>query len=236
MAKEHFYIIQKIVEESSDVKTYRMSFGERPFTFTPGQFILVKLLPSGPKAPLTLASSPLDQRGFEFTLKRTGDFGTKFFDQAEVGDPISVVGPSGRFCLDIESREPIAFVGRDYSISAARAYLRWARDLWKDSQKIPTRKFHLFQEVSATDQVIYEEELSEHLPGFTRTLILDGDPPAQWRDKVGRVNSSLLTLELEDLRKTEFFVCGEGIDVKQWKKIFEDLPVSDENVHIDRWS
>ena len=234
--KTQDFTIAGITLESSDVFTYRFSYQGRSLVFLPGQFVVAQREPQGKKASVTFSSCPGDPDGFSFTLKRTGEFGTDFCDNAKVGDSITVTRPTGVFALDVSQRRPVCFIGRDYTVSAARSALL-EREANLSGGKRPKGKFFLLHELSAPAENIFGQEFRKQTPGFFYLPSLDpafqGDPGGY---ELGRITAELLSKKIPQLHSTEFFVCAEGVDAKFYKAELTKLGLKKELVHIERWS
>lgn len=236
MPEARVYTISDVVKEAKGVRTYRCNFNGQKFHFLPGQFLLCQRLPDGKRASVTLSSHPSDEEGFEFTLKRMGEFGRDFYELTEVDDEISVIGPSGPFFLDVEERKPQCFIGRDYCVSPARSLMLERNHLIKKTGRIPRGKVFVLHEVSTPEQAIFRPEFEHGQPGFFYHLTVDDESSPDIDDPLGRINARFIAKHVPNVKNTLFFVCGEGIDVKYFRKELEKLGVDPRNVKKERWS
>ncbi|MBL8150591.1 MAG: hypothetical protein JNN15_11750 [Blastocatellia bacterium] len=233
--KETFhYIVQHIHQDLADVRSYTFDFGLSPFRFEPGQFVVgsIDYHSERLQAALTLSSSPTNRESFELTVKRTGNFGTKFYDVVQEGDVIEMTQPSGPFKLDINDTRPIFFIGRDYTVPAARGFYRYL------VETNSTRPFALVHEISSPNELLYNEEFSSgKLKTFVRFAMLDAEiRPEGWRGLMGRISAPIIEKIVKQLNNTVFYVSAEGVDMKYFKAELAKLPIDPQNIHLERWS
>lgn len=226
------YTIRKITQELADVRSYAFDFGVNAFDFDPGQFVIVTMS-DALQAPLTLSSSPTEKSHFELTVKRTGNFGTKFYDSMKAGDSVAIGRPMGQFKLHRTAATPVCFVGRDYAITAARSFLRFLSDTGT------TRRFTILHEISGFDQALFDAEFRKHHLGdqFTRLLLLDQPTrPPGWTGPVSRVTDQLLKGLFVESPDTMFYAVGEGADVGFYKTQLQAAGIPKANFMLERWS
>ena len=70
----------------------------KPLSFEPGQFVFLALGATGSweRHPFSVSSSPSDER-VDLTIKATGDYTRKLYDQLQPGVPAKLAGPFGGF-------------------------------------------------------------------------------------------------------------------------------------------
>lgn len=224
--------ILDIVQELDEVRSFWCLKPTPDFTFRPGQFTVFEH-PSrvGLQAALTLSSSPLGAESFTVTVKRTGNFGTLFYDEAAVGQLVKMRLAAGNFKLE-EGESPICFLGRDYGITASRAF----HDYLRDSQS--SRSLTLLHEVSRPDEMLFIRDYSQSkLPNFRRLTLADGfvAPPAM-RAREGRVTAELLREIFPDLGSVQFFAAGERAEVDYYQSVLTSLALDKAQLHFERWS
>ncbi|HMZ80893.1 MAG TPA: FAD-dependent oxidoreductase [Acidobacteriota bacterium] len=228
------FVVQKITQELADVRSYTFHFGLMRFQFEPGQFVVASLDSKGIDAQgaLTLSSSPLHPTAFELTVKRSGGFGTTFYDTVEEGDIISIGSAKGPFMLPREGTQPVCFISRDYCIPAARSYYRFLTDTKA------TRPFLLLHEITNPTQILYHQEFTRPAwNGFARLIFLDSPTkPANWTGPHTRITRSIIQRIIKRPDDTLFFITGEGPVIKYYKEQFEGLNLPPRNIHYERWS
>ncbi|MCS7080102.1 MAG: hypothetical protein NZ585_08635 [Chloracidobacterium sp.] len=226
------YTVCRIIQETTDVRSFIFDFGEYPFSFTPGQFAVFHLNAER-QACLTFSSSPHDQKYFQVTVKRIGNFGTQFYDQVKVGDIIHVTEPMGQLKLQTDSLDPVCFIGMDYCIPAARSFFYYILT------RQPERRLTLFHELTDSSQILYDDEFKhfEKNSPLTRILILNQPTrPVGWVGGLGRVTPVMLrSLYLEN-PNTKFYAAGEYPEIKFYQQTFQSAGIPKSNITVERWS
>ena len=237
MPKSKVFLIQDIQKESPDVFTFICFYEDGPLRFLPGQFLVAQRYPDGKRASVTFSSAPSDPNGFSFTLKRMGEFGTDFCDKVKVGDPVAFIGPTGPFAMDIHQREPICFLCRDYTSSAARSALL-ERELEREKTgRVPRGRFFLLHELSAPSEEIFGQEFRKGSPGFFYLPTLDPESGESSRDyPKSRLTAEFVKNNVPNFEATEFYICAEGVDAKFYKAELQKLGISKDKIHLERWS
>ncbi len=96
-------IIQEIIEETPDTKTFRLAFEDKEyaksFEWEPGQFVEVTVFGAG-EAPIGFASDPNEKSFFELTVVERGKV-TKAMHALKKGDKVGIRGPFGN-CWPLE--------------------------------------------------------------------------------------------------------------------------------------
>jgi len=218
------YLVQEVIEEGRDIRSYVFSWGTSRQAFKAGQFMIFGL-PDVPDvtACLTLASAPRDEEGFRVTVKRTGDFGTRFYDTVKELAVVPVVGaPRGVLCREEGDTRPIWFLGRDYTIPAARSMLY---GLLHESASTP---FTLLHECTSEDQALYRREWDRERFPFL-TIYSPHDPAEGFQTEE-------LRAVLADQHPKLVYAVGEGVDVKRWRNALAEAGVSKEELVLERWS
>ncbi len=227
----HPYTLRRIIQETPDVRSFIFDFGERPFAFMPGQFVIFHLDDS--QAPLTISSSPHDQKYFQVTVKRTGNFGTQFYDRMQVGDTVRIGPPMGQLKLQTDNSEPVCFIGCDYCIPAARSFFYYIL------VRQPERRITLLHEVSDPNQILYDNEFKhfEQSSPLTRVVLLNQPTrPAGWFGGLGRITPIMVrSLYLEN-PNTKFYVAGEYPEVKFYQQTLQSAEIPKTSIFVERWS
>ncbi len=230
--KTNSYVLRRIIQETPDVRSFIFDFGDSPFSFTPGQFVIFRL-DDKRQAPLTLSSSPHDQKYFQVTVKRTGNFGTRFYDQMQVGDAVSIGEPMGNLKLDVNASDPVCFIGSDYCIPAARSFFYYILI------RQPQRRITLFHELTDPSQALYDNEFKhfDQNSPLTRVLILNQliRPPG-WMGGLGRITPVMLrSLYLEN-PNTKFYAAGEYPETKFYQQALQSAEIPKQSIVVERWS
>jgi ferredoxin-NADP reductase len=226
------YYVEEVAQELADVRSYRVRVDSANFRFIPGQYIVVSLPEFSLQGALNLSSSPYDRDHFTVTVKRTGTFGTTFYDHVNDGSPILASKPVGSFCIAEEGHRPVCFIGRDYGITAARSFARYF------SMEPGKRLFTLIHEVSNINNGLFDREFHGSIYAWMkRSMYLDSaETPSHWTGSIGAVNPFVVLNEVPDFLDTEFYVAGEGKDVRRLRGVLRELNIPLQQIHTEKWS
>jgi ferredoxin-NADP reductase len=116
--------------ESASVRSFVLEpvNGEPLPAFLPGQFLALKLEPTGVPAPLLRSYSlaaPADGRGYRIAVKREpGGLGSALLhDRVTVGDVLPVGAPRGSFTLDMDDSRPVVLLSAGVGVTPVLAML-----------------------------------------------------------------------------------------------------------------
>jgi len=107
MERRYTIKIDRIVEETSDIKTFSFKYD---LSAKPGQFIMLTDFEGGEK-PFSISDCTDEE--FSITVKRIGDFTTRLFQKC-VGDYVSIRGAYGSSFFI--SKNKVLLVGGGYAI------------------------------------------------------------------------------------------------------------------------
>ncbi|MDQ8195301.1 FAD-binding oxidoreductase [Coraliomargarita sp. SDUM461004] len=104
-------------QETQTVRTFRFAPADGtqiPFDYLPGQFLTVTVLIDGKKVKrsYTIASSPSQRDYIEITVKREGKgmVSRHLHDHLQIGDPLEIAGPAGKFTFTGSEDESIVLI------------------------------------------------------------------------------------------------------------------------------
>jgi ferredoxin-NADP reductase len=217
---ERTLIICDVLQAPQEVRVYRFLHGLEPFEFLPGQFVVART-ESRPddRASLTLCSSPSDPEGFEVMVKRTGNFGTHFYDTADIGSRVHLTRPTGPFGLPADGTEPICFLSHDYTVPAARSLLLWLKASGS------RRRVVLLHEIADAQDSVFRDDFE------------NAGPDCQWLPvPPGGIGEDLLRQRLGDLGAWLFFIQAEGGECKRLHATVCGMGVDPKRVMKERWS
>lgn len=218
---ETSYIIQDIIQEPSEVRVYRFLHGLKPFEFGPGDFVVARLGNSSDlRASLTLASSPNDKTNFEVLVKRTGDFGTQFYERADIGSTVHLLPPTRALQIDIDDQPPLCFLCHDYTVPAARCALLAHVEASK------TRPIVLIQELEADSTSPFAGDFTSSDYGH---FLWHQIGPEQLSERV-------LRKVLGEFDDWVFVIQAEGAQAKRYGTLLKELGVDSSRVMKERWS
>lgn len=206
--------IESIVEETADIKTFRLTFCDPQvagsFEFLPGQFGLYSVFGAG-EATFCISSSPTRKGYIECSVKRAGRVTTELH-QCNEGDAIGFRGPYGNsFPLAEMIGKNLLFVGGGIGLAPLRSLI-WNVLDWRDRFADVTI---LYGSRSVGD-LVFKRELDQWraAPGVRTVYTVDpGGETDNWTGKVGFVPSVL-----EEIKPTPdntmVVTCGPPIMIK----------------------
>ena len=149
--------IESIAQETSDIKTFRLTFCEpeagEGFSYRPGQFGLFSVFGSG-EATFCIASSPTREGYIECSVKCAGKV-TGELHQCNVGDVIGFRGPYGNwFPIDEMKGKNLLFVGGGIGLAPLRSLI-WNCLDWRDE----FADVFVLYGARSVDDLVYKNEL-----------------------------------------------------------------------------
>lgn len=220
MTKYYDGEITKIIQQTLDVKTFRIDIGEK-IDFKHGQFVMLIL--DDIQRAFSIASLPCKDY-IEITLKVEGQF-TNLMNKAKVGDSISVRGPYGVFILD-ESQDNLVLIAGGVGIAPFMSMLRHLKNSKRDTTLIYSAK--------TSENFVYFEELERickkrHLNCvFTVTR-------GKWKGRHGRISEGLIREVVPNLKKSVFKICGPEKMVDGVAGILLKMNVEKSRIRFEKW-
>jgi NAD(P)H-flavin reductase len=122
----HMAVIEKIVDETSDTKTFHFNFKDEKlstdFTFESGQFCMLSILGIG-EAPFCISSSPTRRDHLECSIREVGRL-SRALHRLGIGAEIGFRGPYGNsFSLDFLQGKNLVFVGGGIGLAPLRSLI-----------------------------------------------------------------------------------------------------------------
>jgi len=216
------FLLQQVIQENYEVRSFRFEFGSSRFDFQPGQFSVVR--PQNRpevRASLTFSSAP-QADSFEFTLKRIGDFGTYLYDHARPGDVWSLTQAAGGVALQPSHLgSPLCMIVRDYCAPAARAFLRYL------NEQPPGQRLTLIHELSSPRERLFEQEF-EDFECADRLLYYPLED--------GCLEAGLLEQIFPPGSNPYYYLYGEAADARRFRDLLQQRGVAKERMMVERWS
>lgn len=220
------FLVQDVIQELPEVRRYRFDFGLIPFEFYAGQFCVVNL--PGAEPPLTgalsLATSPLRRDGFDLVVKRTGNFGSRFYDSVNPGEMVTMKPPVGLFVLPINSPQPVTVIAFDYCVTAVRSFWQYLEDTQDP------RSFQFIHVIRGPQHALFRQEFESSVSSSRNYLPCERAP-----DHFGITVNEVREL-VPDLFGRQVFVVGEGRDVLPTVQDLKKAGLTKESLHMERWS
>lgn len=193
--------------DNAVILTLKMKDGSR-FKFRTGQFAMAGF-PGWGEAPFDICSSPLDDKIFQFCIRRVGSLTEKLAGMKK-GDELTVRGPLGNGFQDLGTLVPknILFLGGGCGFVTVRPIIKEiiARGLYKD------RKIQLFYGARAEENILFRREQEEWKKYVDVRIILE-HPPLKKEGRGGFYKGLITDLfnKVEIASLTSIIMCGPPI-------------------------
>lgn len=155
--------------------------GGGPFSFTPGQFLLLTV-PGVGEAPFSISSAPSEDGTFEFCIKRVGRVTDHLHRSAREGDVFGIRGPYGRgFPVEEMKGKDVLFIAGGIGYAPLRSVLL---HLLKERESVGQISF--LYGVNTPVELIFRDEVREQAEAGTVHYwisLMEGDLddfPAPW--------------------------------------------------------
>jgi NAD(P)H-flavin reductase len=202
----------RINDETADTKTFELVdlSGGKPFTFRPGQCAMLGV-PGVGEAMFSIASSPTDKNGFDFSIKAVGSL-THHLHALVPDTPLTIRGPLGTpFPVTGELKgKNLLFIAGGIGIAPLRSVIRYVFGNRGDYGAADI----VYGARSAAD-LVYLKEMQDEWTKQTLTRVhLTIDRPEEgWNGHVGFVPSYIKELAPGGENKIAL-VCGPPVMIK----------------------
>ncbi|MBN2357280.1 FAD/NAD(P)-binding protein [candidate division KSB1 bacterium] len=205
-------IIDKIVDETSDTKTFTIHFADREynkkFRFKSGQFVEASVFGVG-EAPFGFASNPNRHGSFDITVRAVGAV-TRAMHDMKKGDVLGIRAPLGNsFPLKEVKGLDILIVAGGIGLPPLKSLI----DPILDARKDFGRFIILYGARTPADRV-YKPILEQWSKRKDITLLQTVDNPDDgWSEHVGVVTTLFEKIKL-DVKRTVAYTCGPPIMIR----------------------
>ena len=222
--------IQEIIEETTDTKTFKLTFEDEKqaesFDFKAGQFGLFSAFGEG-ESTFCIASPPTRKGYIECSVKRVGKVTTALHDM-ELGETMGFRGPYGNyFPLDSMKGKNLIFIGGGIGMAPLRSLLLNCLDTRADFGDIT-----LIYGARSVADLVYKQELDDWQAQKGMETILTVDPGGEnpdWKGKVGFVPTILS--EVGPTSKNSMAItCGPPIMIKFVFEALDKLGFTEDQV------
>ena len=229
--KPHLATIEQIVDETPDVRTFRLVFQDEAvrnnFTFRSGQFAEYSAFGSG-ESTFCIASSPTRTGHIECCFRAVGKV-TEALRRLEVGDSVGVRGPYGNsFPIEDFYGKNLVFVAGGIALPPLRTLIWNALD-----QRNRFGDITIVYGARTEADLVYKRELKEWQERSDVRLVKTVDPGGnspEWDGRVGFV-PTILEEAAPAAANTIALVCGPPIMIKFTLPVLEKLGFSDEQIY-----
>ena len=238
--------ILNVISETTDAKSFVLDIPgnlKDVFTYTPGQFIQLKLIVNGKeyKRAYSLSSSPVTDDRFYFTTKRVKDGVVSNFlnDTLTPGDELLVLPPSGNFFKEYSSSAPTHFVFFAGGSGITPVYSIIKSLLTKQ----PDSHLSLIYANRDLDSIIFKRELelleATYRERLTITYVLS-TASAGWGGLKGRLDQDKIVQfmhkwKIMPVADTVYYVCGPSPFMELVEQELAYHKIQPSKIHLEKF-
>lgn len=216
-------VITAIREESSDVKTFRISSldGQKPFTPNPGQLGMLSL-PAIGEAMFSITAQ--EENSIDMAIKATGHL-TDALHQLEEGQQVGVRGPYGNgFPLEYCQGKDMLFIAGGIGLAPVRSMIDYCV---KHRENFGT--LTVIYGARSKEDLCFKEDLFEYWPQVKNmnVYVTIDRPQEDWKGHVGFVPDYIK--ELAPTPKVAI-ICGPPVMIKFSLPALSALGFSDQDI------
>lgn len=230
--QEHKLKIIKIIDETPDVKTFRVQT-PKEISFLPSQFFMVRF-EDNPKLQraYSISSTPLQKDYMDITVTLVGEFTHKLF-KSKVNDYLIFKGPFGKSHFTEDTKNNLILISGGCGISASMSIIRYF------TAKKLQNKINLIFSARTPADIIYKNEFSkikEENKNFSYTITITRPKPEHnWTGRTGRIDKELLKENINNVENSLYFLCGPLEFTKSIIAMLESLGAKREQIKTDVW-
>jgi NAD(P)H-flavin reductase len=223
--------IENIIEETSDVKTFRLKFKNAEeagnFFFKAGQFGEYSVFGEG-ESTFCIASAPTRKDYIECTFRKAGRV-TNALDRLEVGDTVGFRGPYGNtFPIEEWEGKNLLYIAGGIALPPMRCVIWNTIDLREKYKDIT-----IVYGARTVGDLVYKHELKEWEERPDVKLITTVDPGGQtpdWKGEIGFVPTVLEKVAPSSIN-TIAILCGPPIMIKFTMPVLKKLGFQDKDIY-----
>ena len=241
-------IVTKKTTETPDTHTLRISMPnlkeeDKPFTFLPGQFVMVRQKINGKTIPraYSISSSPTKSESdnyFDLTVRQTETpTVSKWLNDRSVNDEILFRGPYGQFYWleNHPESSQLLLLGGGSGITPLKSMIEYISD-----KKLGNKSVLLYSSKTEKDIILREplEELEKKNENIKVEFSLTREPQdSNWNGRRGRIDEQYIKKILKEfnIEKTGCYLCGTPGFVESMTKLLENAGIPEEKVWHERW-
>ena len=227
--RRHNFRITRVVPEGVATSIYVTGQRMEKFKIKPGQFMIFRFWQKGfwwQAHPFSMSMVPKNNE-IRLTAKKLGDF-TNEMPNLKPDSIVLIDGPHGVFTADIISKDKLLFIAGGIGITPIRSLLESLGPIGKDIILLYSNK--------SRSEIVLDKELAElsQQYGFKIVNIL-GDENVEGYEN-GRLDKDMLKRLVPDIAKREVFVCGPPPMMSALQTSIEQLGVSKDYIHSERFA
>ncbi len=224
--------------ETPTVRTFLFDRPPDPFSFEPGQYLVLRLPnledPRGSSRTFSISSAPSDRETLSVTTREgPSPFKTRLF-ASSLGTVVELWGPFGKFVLD--PARPSVLLGGGIGITPFRSMLR------ETAHRRSPLSVALLYSARSPSEIVYRKELEElgrHWPALKVRISVTGPRTAEdpWDGPTGRIDAATVREFARGLEAPLYYACGPPGMVRGLEQLLVDeagVPPSDVRTELFR--
>lgn len=205
-------------------------------SFNPGQYILLKVPPSGERKafmrPFSIASSSADSSFIQLNIRRNpeGICTAWIFDELSQGQEVKFSGPRGNFYMRNTER-PMLFIAGGSGMAPVRSILKTMHHF-----KINRKAIFFFGALSHKDLFYLDEmeKLQKEMSDFQFVPALSNEPEgSSWKGERGLIPDVAERYLTGDLSEYEAYLCGKPAMIQSCVSILSMKNIPSERTYFD---
>lgn len=232
--------VSKIIQETHDVKTFRMESGSAlPFVVLPGQFIVLsfeifdqlKGRFRRKNRAFSVSSSPLERMHLEVTVKKTGLVSTYLHESIKEGDLLAIKNRSGEFYFREDLADELVLIAGGTGIAPLMSMIRYI-----DERGLPVKITLIYSNKTPSDIVFYKElqDLVFRHSHINCVYTITRPEGYAWQGPTGRISQVLLKQNISNL-KALFYICGPAAMIQSSVELLKGLGVDPSRIRVEKW-
>lgn len=210
--------IIEVIQRNYNVKSVRVE-PAKDIDFKAGQFLQVTLQNDPQlKRYLSISSSPTEKNHLEFTKKLTQSDFSKALDTLRAGDQIRIQYPFGKFTLEDNPAQRIAFLSGGIGITPIRSITKFVADKNLGADMVLVYSNRTVKDIVFKDDF---DAMQKAYPKLRVAHVLCETEPG-FKCTVGLINAAVIKNEVPDYKERKFFLCGPPAMVEAMRKILSD--------------
>ncbi len=216
----------EIIKRSTSVTSFRLSKPEN-FDYLPGQYVLVGIDLDNEyiRKPLTLSSSPTDEKYIEFTKKLTGHDFSNGLASLNLGDTLVIEGPYGNMYYD-EEESQICLISGGIGITPMISICKYC-----SHKKLSTEIVLIGSYKHETDRV-FRHDFEDLQKENSNLKVIDTltRPEPSWNGYKGRICENIIKNEVPNYLNRIYYLCGPPPMVNSVEKLLIDIGLSKKQI------
>jgi NAD(P)H-flavin reductase len=202
-----------------------------PFTYQPGQYVSVRINETRINS-YSIAGSPQPNQ-FELIVDvKPGGPGSKYFEALQVGQDVQMLGPFGKFVLNLnDGAERLIFLGTGSGVAPLKCMIDEAI-----LRQNCTKPIYLYFGLRYFEDIFlnhYFDHMQWERKNFTFKLMLS-KPDERWTGVSGHI-TDLLKADFTDMSKDSAYLCGNGKMIEEAVEILKSLKMPEERIYHEKF-